>query len=313
MKGSSDSLASIIKESLYRATKRNIVLTPFNYYKIFVEVALEMGLDKAKLHQYLYGDSEVSSIEFEQLKKKVLEIATNIKDVTEGVEKKLEESSSEYDNSIKNLDSYADRVDENIINELERIKYINQSLKDELEAARRVLEKQKNAIENIKELSLRDQLTGLYLRRHMKDVLDDLLYNFNRYKKVFSIIMMDLDDFKDINDTYGHLAGDEVLKTVASILKRYTRHSDISFRYGGDEFIVLLPETQLEDALVVAEKIRKKISSVRFKKNEVEFTCSVSLGVTQVKEGDSVESILERVDEALYKTKRTSKGEITVL
>ncbi len=313
MKGSSDSLASIIKESLYRATKRNIVLTPFNYYKIFVEVALEMGLDKAKLHQYLYGDSEVSSIEFEQLKKKVLEIATNIKDVTEGVEKKLEESSSEYDNSIKNLDSYADRVDENIINELERIKYINQSLKDELEAARRVLEKQKNAIENIKELSLRDQLTGLYLRRHMKDVLDDLLYNFNRYKKVFSIIMMDLDDFKDINDTYGHLAGDGVLKTVASILKRHTRQSDISFRYGGDEFIVLLPETQLEDALVVAEKIRKKISSVRFKKNEVEFTCSVSLGVTQVKEGDSVESILERVDEALYKTKRTSKGEITVL
>jgi len=313
MKGSSDNLASIIKESLYRATKRNIVLTPFNYYKIFVEVALEMGLDKAKLHHYLYGDSEVSSMEFEQLKKKVLEIATNIKDVTEGVEKKLEESSSEYDNSIKNLDSYADRVDENIMNELERIKCINQSLKDELEAARRVLEKQKSAIENIRELSLRDQLTGLYLRRHMKDVLDDLLYNFNRYKKVFSVIMMDLDNFKDINDTYGHLAGDEVLKTVASILKRYTRQSDISFRYGGDEFIVLLPETQLEDALVVAEKIRKKISSVKFKKNEVEFTCSVSLGVTQVKEGDSIESILERVDEALYKTKRTSKGEITVL
>ena len=313
MKDSSDSLASIIRESLYRATKRDIVLTPFSYYKIFVEVALEKGIDKAKLHQYLYGDSEVSSIEFEQLKKKVLEIATNIKDVTENVEKKLEKSSSEYESSIKNLDSYADSVDKNIMNELERIKYINQSLKDELEAARHVLEKQKNAIENIKELSLRDQLTGLYLRRHMNEVLDDLLYNFKRYKKVFSVIMMDLDDFKTINDTYGHLAGDEVLKTVATILKRYTRQSDIPFRYGGDEFIVLLPETQLEDALVVAEKIRKKISSIKFKKNDLEFTCSVSLGVTQVKEGDSVESILERVDEALYKTKRTSKGEITVL
>ncbi len=313
MKDSSDSLASIIRESLYRATKRDIVLTPFSYYKIFVEVALEKGIDKAKLHQYLYGDSEVSSIEFEQLKKKVLEIATNIKDVTENVEKKLEKSSSEYESSIKNLDSYTDSVDKNIMNELERIKYINQSLKDELEAARHVLEKQKNAIENIKELSLRDQLTGLYLRRHMNEVLDDLLYNFKRYKKVFSVIMMDLDDFKAINDTYGHLAGDEVLKTVATILKRYTRQSDIPFRYGGDEFIVLLPETQLEDALVVAEKIRKKISSIKFKKNDLEFTCSVSLGVTQVKEGDSVESILERVDEALYKTKRTSKGEITVL
>ncbi len=313
MKGKSDSLASIIKESLYRATKRDIVLTPFNYYKIFVEVALENGIDGVLLHRYLYGGGDISSLEFERIKKKVLEIATNIKDITEDVEKKLEESSSEYDNSLKNLDFYGDKVDKNIINELERIRYINQSLKDELESARRVLERQRKAIEDIKELSLRDQLTGLYMRRRMKDILEDLLYNFNRYKKIFSIIMIDIDDFKVINDTYGHLAGDEVLKTIASVLKRYTRQSDISFRYGGDEFIVLLPETQLEDALVVAEKIRKKIASVRFKKNGMEFTCSVSLGVTQVKEEDSVESIFERVDEALYMTKRSSKGEITVL
>ncbi len=313
MKNISDKLVAIIKETLYRATKRDVVLTPFNYYKIFVEVALEYGLNEAELHRFLYSAGDVPSEELEQIKKRVLDIASNIKDVTEVMEKKLKESTTKYDDSLKNLDTYYDSVGENIANELEKIKYINHSLKSELEAARQVLEKQKKAIENIKELSFKDHLTGLYLRRYMNKVLQDLIYNFNRYKKVFSIIMMDLDDFKNVNDIYGHLAGDEVLKTIGSILKRYTRQSDIPIRYGGDEFIVILPETRLGDAIVVAEKIRNKINSVKFKKGDIEFICTVSLGVTQIKEGDTVESILERVDQALYKTKRASKGEITVL
>ena len=313
MKNDSEKLAAIIKEALYRATKRDMVLTPFNYYKVFVEVALEYGLSEAELHKFLYGAGEVSEDDLEDLKRKILDIATNIKDVTQDVEDKLEKSTVQYDDSLKSLTTYLGRVDESIASELEKIKYINTSLKSELEAARRVLEKQRKAIENIKELSLKDHLTGLYLRRYMNEVLENLIYTYNRYKKVFSIIMMDLDDFKNINDTYGHLAGDEVLKAIGSILRRFTRQSDIPVRYGGDEFIVILPETKLEDAIVVAKKIRDKLNSVKFKKNNIEFKCTASLGVTQVKDGDTVESILERVDQALYHTKKTTKGEITVL
>ncbi len=313
MKNDSEKLSAIIKEALYRATKRDLVLTPFNYYKVFVEVALEYGLSEAELHKFLYGAGEVSSDDLEDLKRKILDIATNIKDVTQDVESKLEKSAVQYDDSLRSITTYSARVDENIASELEKIKYINTSLKSELEAARRVLEKQRRAIENIKELSLKDHLTGLYLRRYMNEVLENLIYTYNRYKKVFSIIMMDLDDFKEINDTYGHLAGDEVLKVIGSVLKRYTRQSDIPIRYGGDEFIVILPETKLEDAIVVAKKIRDKINSIKFKKNNIEFKCTASLGVTQVKDGDTIESVLERVDQALYHTKKTTKGEITVL
>ncbi len=313
MRNNSDKLVAIIKEALYRATKRDIILTPFNYYKIFVEVALEYGLKESELHRFLYGSGEVSSEELEQLKRRVLDIASNIKDITDDVKEKLEKSAVQYDDSIKSISNYAGMVDEGIANELEKVKYINYSLKSELEAARKVLEKQRKSIENIKEMSLKDHLTGLYLRRYMNDVLENLIYSYNRYKKVFSVIMMDLDNFKSINDTYGHLAGDEVLRVIGSVLKTSTRKSDIPIRYGGDEFIVILPETKLDDAVVVARKIKDKINSIKFKKNNIEFKCSLSLGVTQVKDGDTVESVLDRVDQALYKTKKNEKGEITVL
>ena len=313
MKNNSEKLVAIIKEALYRATKRDIVLTPFNYYKVFIEVALEYGLKESELHKFLYGSGDVSSEELEQLKRKVLDIASSIKDITDDVKIKLEKSAVQYDDSIRNISNYAEIVDEGIANELEKIKYINYSLKSELEAARKVLEKQRKSIENIKEMSLKDHLTGLYLRRYMNDVLENLIYSYNRYKKVFSIIMMDLDNFKSVNDTYGHLAGDEVLRVIGSLLKTSTRKSDIPIRYGGDEFIVILPETKLNDAVVVAKKIKDKINSIRFKKNEIEFKCSLSLGVTQVRDGDTMENVLDRVDQALYKTKENAKGEITVL
>jgi len=313
MKNESEKLAAIIKEALYRATKRDIALTPFNYYKIFTEVALEYGLNEAELHRLLYSSSDISAEELEDLKKRVLDIATNIKDVTMNIEKTIDNKAQEYDTSIQMISAAGRNLDDNVIEELEKIKYINASLKSELEAARKILEKQRKSIESIKELSYKDHLTGLYLRRYMNEVLSSLLYNFNRYKKIFSIIMLDLDDFKQINDTYGHLAGDEVLKVIGSVLKRITRRSDIPVRYGGDEFIVILPETDIEKAKIVAEKIRNKIASITFKKGSVEFKCYVSVGVTEVKEGDTIESILERVDEALYKTKKTKKGEITVL
>ncbi len=313
IKNDSEKITAIIKEALYRATKRDLPLTPFNYYKIFTEVALEYGLSEAELHKLLYGNVDIDSEELEELKKKVLDVATNVKDVTLNVEKTLVESSTKYDDTIKNISIHSSKVDDNLIEELEKIKYINTSLKSELEAARRVLEKQRKAIESIQELSKKDHLTGLYTRRYMNEVLDECLYNFKRYKSIFSIIMLDLDDFKKINDTYGHLAGDEVLRSIGSILLRNTRQTDVSIRYGGDEFIIILPETKLEDAVVVAKKLKNKLASITFKKGNVEFKCTASIGVTQVKEGDTLESLLERVDKALYETKKTKKGEISVV
>jgi len=307
-------IASIIKESLYRMTKRDIPFTPFNYYRVFTQVALEQGLDKNSLHRLLYSDVKMEEEAVEEMKKKVMDIARNVKDVTVHVENSIQDTVKKHDDALKSLDALSSNANtSDIANEIEKIKYINMSLKSELEAARNVLEKQKEAIESLKELSLKDPLTGLYTRRYMEKVLERLLYEFNRYKKVFSIIMMDLDNFKQVNDLYGHRIGDAVLKDFTSILQRITRFSDVCVRYGGDEFIVILPETDIENAKKVAEKIKKKLDSVVFRKGKTEFKCTVSIGVTSVRENDTIESILERVDNALYETKRKGKAGITVI
>ncbi len=306
-------ITGIIKESLYRMTKRDIPFTPFNYYRVFTQVALEQGLDRNVLHRLLYSDVKMEEEAVEEMKKKVMDIARNVKDVTVNVENSIQNTVKKHDDVLKNLDALGVGANtSDIANEIERIKYINMSLKSELEAARSVLEKQKEAIESLKELSLKDPLTGLFSRRYMEKILEQLLYEFGRYKKVFSIIMMDLDNFKQINDLYGHRIGDVVLKDFASMLKRITRFSDVCIRYGGDEFIIILPETDLENAKKVAEKIKNTLDSIVFRKGKNEFKCTVSIGVTSVRKDDTIESILERVDSALYQTKRVGKAGITV-
>ncbi len=311
MKNESDKLTAIIKESLYRITKKNLVFTPFNYYKVFTETALEYGIEENTLHKLLYGNVDVEEENVKQLKNKILDIARNVKDVALNIEESIKKTEEEHNNVFNTINSM--NIDRNIMDEIEKIKYVNMSLKAELEAARSVLEKQKESIDSLKELSMRDYLTGLYLRKYMERVLEDTLYNFKRYSTVFSIIMLDLDDFKKINDMYGHAAGDVVLKDFASMIKKITRHTDSCIRYGGDEFIIILPETDIDKAKAVAKKIQSSLNSVTFKKGNVEFKCSVSIGITQVKKDDTMESLLERVDEALYKTKSGGKSGITIL
>ncbi len=311
MKNDSEQLTAIIKESLYRITKKNLAFTPFNYYKIFTETALEYGMDEKELHKFLYGTIDMEEENIKQLKQKIMDIARNVKNVTLNIEESIKKTEDEHNNVFETINTL--NVDKNIMDEIEKIKYVNMSLKAELEAARSVLEKQKESIDSLKELSLKDYLTGLFLRRYMDRVIEDALYNFKRYSTVFSIIMLDLDDFKKINDIYGHAAGDVVLKDFALMLKRITRHTDSCIRYGGDEFVVVLPETDLKSAEAVAKKIQSSLNSIVFKKGNVEFKCSVSIGITKVRENDTLESILERVDEALYKTKKEGKSGITIL
>ncbi len=306
-----DKLISIIKESLYRMAKKELVFTPFNYYKVFTEVALEYGMNQSSLHGFLYGDVNLNIKDVEDMRKKVIDIATNIKDITIDVEHSLEKTENEHRSILKNI-SLLD-LDKDIVNEIEKVKYINMSLRSELESARKVLDKQKKAIETIKEMSLRDHLTGLYLRKYMEGKLNECLYNYSRYNKECSIIMADLDDFKEVNDMYGHSSGDIVLKDFALLLQTITRKSDICIRYGGDEFIVILPETKLEDAKNVAQKIQNALNGIKYKKGAVEFKCSVSIGATSMNKDDNLESMLDRVDKALYKTKKEGKSGITIL
>jgi len=153
-----------------------------------------------------------------------------------------------------------------------------------------------------------DALTHIYNRLHFSHFLDAEVDKIKRYGGKFSIIFFDLDNFKDVNDNYGHLVGDEVLESVTNIVSKANRSADIFARYGGEEFIILTPETDLNGAMTHAERLRKDIEQHVFK---TAGRITSSFGVAEFDiETDSTESILERADKALYMAKDNGRNRV---
>ncbi|MBU2590401.1 MAG: diguanylate cyclase [Nitrospinae bacterium] len=154
-----------------------------------------------------------------------------------------------------------------------------------------------------------DFLTRLYNRSKFADFIGHEIKTIKRYGgKLFSVFLLDIDFFKKINDTYGHLAGDMVLKELADLLKLSLRESDIISRWGGEEFITLLPSTSIDNASMIAEKIRKNIEAHTFSRDDIKATCS--FGVAEYRAGETEEALFKRVDEALYRAKEGGRNRV---
>ena len=147
-----------------------------------------------------------------------------------------------------------------------------------------------------------DPLTKLYNRRYFIDTMKYYTDIYKRYKRPFSLIFLDIDNFKQINDIHGHQKGDEILKSVSKILRNNIRNSDMAFRYGGEELVIILPETTLEEAYQVAEKLREEIKKIKIDSKPL----TSSFGVGEYN-GESIFDFIERVDEAVYAAKKAGK------
>ncbi len=163
--------------------------------------------------------------------------------------------------------------------------------------------------EIMSKLATTDYLTGIVNRRHLTTLLDTYIPLSKRYGRPFSIIIFDLDHFKQINDVKGHHSGDDVLKTVADTVQKNIRLTDHLGRWGGDEFLVIVPETNLENTLVMAEKLRKSIEENR--KNDAP-SITASFGVASCSPTDTPESLVSRADGGLLKAKRNGKNRVEV-
>ena len=169
----------------------------------------------------------------------------------------------------------------------------------------------KTTMETMAEMSTRDELTGLYNRRYFMEVFDRETAGAQRYDTELVLCMMDLDHFKKINDTYGHPAGDEVLKEIAYLLRKTVRKSDVACRYGGEEFAVILPNTDIEHAAIFCERFRKEVEKHAVQYNGSNLRITISSGVAQF--SDSVkgsekpfDALIKKADHSLYLAK--SKG-----
>jgi diguanylate cyclase (GGDEF)-like protein len=159
-------------------------------------------------------------------------------------------------------------------------------------------------------LSQEDHLTGLFNRRRIYELLESEIQRAARYSTEFSVILMDIDNFKSINDRLGHQAGDEALTKIAEVIRLSVRATDLLGRWGGEEFIIILPETNIGGCFSLAEKIRTRLESADL--GEIGHR-TASLGVTAFAEGDDLEAVIARADGALYAAKqggrnRTVKG-----
>ncbi|UCG39141.1 MAG: GGDEF domain-containing protein [bacterium] len=159
--------------------------------------------------------------------------------------------------------------------------------------------------ERVKDLSVRDFLTGLYNRRLLIAALEKEFYRSRRHDIAMTLIMVDLDDFKDVNDRYGHQHGDQVLRTVAQIIQRGVRSSDIAARFGGEEFVVLAPDTDADNALRLSERLRKAIA---------ESGITASLGVARYPNNTSrfPEDLIQIADQAMYQAKTLGKNRVVL-
>lgn len=161
-------------------------------------------------------------------------------------------------------------------------------------------------------LSREDPLTGLHNRRTILDLLEEEIQRGLRYTHPVSLLMMDIDHFKKINDQWGHPTGDEVLKSFAAECRSVMRENDRMGRFGGEEFLMVLPETGKMDAALVAERIRKITAemAVRIKRGSALIPVTVSIGVTTTTEGDCAEAVIARADEAMYEAKDAGRNRV---
>jgi len=167
--------------------------------------------------------------------------------------------------------------------------------------------------EELKLLASIDPMTKLYNRRYFNEMAKNILQIDKRHEDELSLVMLDIDKFKKVNDAYGHVVGDEVIISVADTLRKHQRKSDVICRYGGEEFVILLPLTSLNDAVFVAEKMRKYIKSNIVSIGNVEsLKVTVSMGVSQVdvKNELNIEAALSRADQALYEAKHSGRNRV---
>ncbi|MDP2647261.1 MAG: GGDEF domain-containing protein [Desulfobacterales bacterium] len=175
---------------------------------------------------------------------------------------------------------------------------------------------QKELIESDKkyrELSITDDLTHLYNSRHFYNQLKAEISRAVRHKRPLSLAIMDIDNFKQHNDTYGHLEGDNVLSSLGKLINEYLRGVDSGYRYGGEEFALILPDTDIKGAAFVAERMRKGFESLTFSPRPNEkINCTISIGVAQYEPEIELKALINKADKAMYKAKDQGKNKVVL-
>lgn len=266
----------------------------------------------------------------ERQKRYILEKELELRDIIELLSKAMTNQNVENREIYRRVQDHGEKIEQ--ITLLDDIKRIKQNLKEEVEQMRSFMqEKEANELEQIellsnqvsilqKELeqaktkSLMDGLTGTFNRQAFDDFIREDVARCLIMNQPLSLILLDIDDFKVINDTYGHLIGDRVLMAFANKCNEFIRSDDLLARYGGEEFVIVLKGATLRNAVKKAKLICKSIAATRYSVDEDPggraLQMTVSVGVSAIKDDDTHEALIQRADQALYAAKRAGKNRV---
>ncbi len=278
---------------------------------IIDEIVVRFDRTSMTLNNILEENSNILRKDIEEDKKIANELTSvnhlivnesSIEALKEMVLNRVDKLSKELANKIDNKSNVLKHIEqekENVNKELSEYKVKEQELA-----------KLKKELEKYKMESVTDPLTGLFNRKFMVKKLDEEIERSKRYKSKFSVIFLDIDNFKKINDVYGHIVGDFVLKYLANIIKSELRKVDYAFRYGGEEMVVLVSEANLENAVKFANRLLETVRNTVFKYKTEELKITISIGVAEYKPGETIEQLIERADLAMLKAKREGKDRV---
>ena len=234
--------------------------------------------------------------------KTMILITTALRDIS-NLQKALEVGADDY--LTKPIDMVALKIRLTIIENHWRQKIKRLEVEEKLIESQRQLQE---AYIKVEKLARKDPLTNLSNRRDFLEKAEYERIRSNRSGRPFSVVLSDIDDFKHFNDTYGHDCGDFVLVTVANIMHNTLRKQDIVGRWGGEEIVLLLPETALEGAKLAAEKVRQRIAENPYSFNGQKFSITMTFGVSEYHKGMTIDQCIKEADKALYIGKRTGKN-----
>ncbi|NOZ83485.1 MAG: GGDEF domain-containing protein [Epsilonproteobacteria bacterium] len=299
-------IEKIANEALLRMSEGKEIPTPKVYESYFKACVAENGI--TNYDEFIStADRKNKIVSLEKSTKNINYVADNILNAVSEHTDKLSESEKNLE-EIVNLEDII-KKSKRLVSEITAIKDANKLLKKHINRINNIVNHELVMIEKMENVALRDYLTGIGNRQLFDMDLKSEMSRSKRYNRNVSILMLDLDDFKHVNDSYGHVAGDKVLQSVVNYTKSNIRTSDSVYRYGGDEFIVLLPETNSRQAADVGNKILNSLNNIKYKYKSTLFKVTSSCGMTVINKNDSMESVLERLDNALYSVKRVEKGE----
>ena len=338
-------ITEIARKVIPFLSKKGIPLTPKNYriwfeyfhgimsdIKEILDDMLNRGIPfTTEKNEELYARFFERDIEKENVEKRLSEIAAS-EDIRKKIEDSIVKTIKDIFLSSESVGSYNEILHQHFKNmadvkSIDGIRFIvssliketsetiksNKKTHEELQNTVIELEEARKSLHEVQMEARTDSLTGLNNRLAFDEKVKEEMERFKRYKIPCSVAMIDIDNFKKLNDTYGHIIGDKALVNVSKELKKNLRKIDFVARYGGEEFAVILPSTAIKDAVIVIEKMRQEIFDTDFLVKDKSVEITVSGGVKEFCDGDTIAKVIEKADEALYLAKNSGRNQVKAL